>query len=152
MNKSPRMSIIWIRGAAVIGTLFGLMTIREGGAVLFFDGPAREAAGNYVPFVLWFNFLAGFAYVLAGIGLWRRRRWATWAAFGIAAATLFVFAVFIWHVLNGGAYEFRTVIAMSLRSTIWVFIAAIAWLDSRSRSADPMSSAEPVLSPNNSEE
>ena len=146
------MSIIWIRGAALIGVLFGLMTIREGGAVLFFDGAAREAAGHYVPFVLWFNFLAGFAYVFAGIGLWRRRRWATWAAIGIAAATLFVFAAFTWHVMKGGAYEFRTVIAMSLRSTIWVFIAAIAWLDSRSRKLVPVSSPEQSLSPNKSEE
>lgn len=152
MNNISRMSRIWIRGAALIGTLFGLMTIREGGAVLFFDGPAREAAGNYVPFVLWFNFLAGFAYVITGIGLWRRRRWATWAAIGIATATLFVFAAFTWHVVNGGAYEFRTVIAMSLRSTIWVFIAAIAWRDSRSRNPDSMSSPEQFLSSNKSEE
>ena len=41
-------------------------------------GAARQAAGHYVPFVLWFNFLAGFAYIVAGVGLWMRRRWAAW--------------------------------------------------------------------------
>ncbi len=31
---------------------------------------ARVAAGNFVPFVVWFNFLAGFVYVAAGVELW----------------------------------------------------------------------------------
>jgi hypothetical protein len=42
---------------------FGLMTIKEGGAVLLGNEAAVAAAGNYVPFVLWFNFLSGFAYI-----------------------------------------------------------------------------------------
>ncbi len=34
---------------------------------LLFDGEAaRTAAGAYVPLVLWFNFIAGFAYVITG--------------------------------------------------------------------------------------
>ena len=66
---------IWMRVVSLIAIGFGLMTIWEGGAVLFVDGAARQAAGHYVPFVLWFNFLAGFAYIVAGVGLWMRRRW-----------------------------------------------------------------------------
>ena len=65
---------IWMRVVSLIAIGFGLMTIWEGGAVLFVDGAARQAAGHYVPFVLWFNFLAGFAYVLAGVGLFLRKR------------------------------------------------------------------------------
>jgi len=56
-----RRRLLWVRAAGIIGALFGLLTIREGGAVLFVDGAARVAAGDFVPFVLWFNFLAGFA-------------------------------------------------------------------------------------------
>lgn len=140
MKSTTRVSVMWLRVAAVIGALFGLMTIREGGAVLFFDGPARQAAGDFVPFVLWFNFLAGFAYVVAGVGLWRRRRWATFAASGIAAATLIVFAAFALHVFSGGAYEFRTVIAMALRSSIWALIAAIGWWQLRPSEHSPLDS------------
>ena len=69
MEPNVRPRLPWVRAAGVLGALFGLMTLREGGAVLFFDGAARAAAGNFVPFVLWFNFLAGFAYLAAGIGL-----------------------------------------------------------------------------------
>lgn len=113
--------------AAVVAILFGALTIKSGGAVLFFDGTARQAAGNYVPFVLWFNFVAGFIYILTGLGLWARKGWALKLAIGLAAATLTVFAALGIHILNGGAFEMRTVIAMTLRSTVWLTIAITSW-------------------------
>ncbi len=131
----PSQSSLWIRGAAVLAAVFGLMTIKEGGTVLFGDAAARAAAGAYVPFVLWFNFLAGFAYAIAAIGLWRRQRWAAWLAAGIAMATALTFAVFGVHVLAGGAYEQRTALAMALRTTVWTVIAALAWRQLPGRTA-----------------
>lgn len=128
MKATRGTKLVWLKIAALTGGLFGLMTIREGGAVLFGDDAARAAAGNFVPFVLWFNFLAGFAYVTAGIGLWIRRAGAVYLACGITLATLIVFAGFGWYVLTGGAYETRTVVAMTLRSAIWLAITATAWL------------------------
>ncbi len=86
-QRGLRLGII-----SLVAIGFSLMTIKEGGTILFGDEVARAAAGNYVPFVLWFNFLAGFAYVD-----------------------------------SGAAYEWRTVIAMSLRTLVWATIAAIAW-------------------------
>ncbi len=103
---------------------FGLLTIKEGGTILFGNDAARGAAGSYVPFVVWFNFLAGFAYVVAGAGLWARQRWAVGLSILIAGATAVTFAAFGTHVLFGGAYELRTVVAMTLRTLVWV---AIAW-------------------------
>ncbi len=111
---------LWITTISVIAIAFGLLTLKEGGTVLFGSEAARMAAGHYVPFVLWFNFLAGFAYVLAGAGLWWRQRWAAWLAVAIAAATLLVFAAFAVHIANGGAWEQRTLIAMGLRSLVWI--------------------------------
>ncbi|OGS95854.1 MAG: hypothetical protein A3H31_01005 [Gallionellales bacterium RIFCSPLOWO2_02_FULL_57_47] len=111
---------------SLVAVVFGLMTIKEGGTILFGDEAARVAAGNYVPFVLWFNFLSGFAYVAAGAGLWLQQRWAVWLAVAIAAAIVLAFAAFGMHINSGGAYEQRTVIAMSIRSLVWVVIAALA--------------------------
>lgn len=122
-----RMHRFFIRAVTVVAVGFGLLSIKEGGAVLFGAGAARTAAGNYVPFVLWFNFLAGFAYIVAGAGLWLRRRWAVWLATVIAAATAMLFAAFGAHIYVGGAYEMRTVIAMSARTLVWVTISATAW-------------------------
>ena len=118
--------VIWPWALSLVAVAFGLLTIKEGGTVLFGDQAARVAAGNYVPFVLWFNFLAGFAYVAAGVGLWLRQRWAAWLAIAIAAATAVTFVAFGLHVLTGGAFEPRTVVAMSLRTLIWVVIAVVA--------------------------
>lgn len=118
---------IWMRVISLIAIGFGLLTIKEGGAVLFFDGTARDAAGNYVPFVLWFNFLAGFAYVIAGVGLWLRRRWALVLASTIAAATALTFMAFGVFVYSGGAWEQRTLIAMSVRTLVWAGIAFAVW-------------------------
>jgi hypothetical protein len=124
MNAQP-IRDAWTMAISILAIAFGLLTLKEGGTVLFGGEAARAAAGHFVPFVLWFNFLAGFAYVIAGAGLWWRQRWAVWLAIAIAASTLLVFAAFAAHIALGGAWEQRTLIAMSLRSTVWVVIAAI---------------------------
>ena len=124
-HTQQRGPLIWAISLVAVG--FGLLTIKEGGMTLIGNKAAVSAAGNYVPFVLWFNFMAGFAYVAAGIGLWLQQRWAVWLAVAIAAATALTFAAFGVHVYSGGAYEQRTVIAMSLRTLVWVTIATFAW-------------------------
>lgn len=126
-NARPAQRDIWMRVIALLAIGFGLLTIKEGGATLSGDVAAVAAAGNVVPFVLWFNFVAGFAYVAAGAGLWQQRRWAAWLAIAIAAATALVFAALGVHVASGGAYELRTVAAMTLRLLVWSAIAAFAW-------------------------
>lgn len=112
----------WAKPVAVAALAFGLLTLKSGGEVLFFEGP-RLAAGDYVPFVVWFNFLAGFAYIAAAIGLWRWERWAARLAAAVALLTLAAFAAFGLHVLAGGAFETRTVGAMTLRLGVWTAIA-----------------------------
>jgi len=115
----PRWAIV----AAVIAVLFGALTIVSGGKALFGGSAARAAVGNAVPFVLWFNFAAGFAYVLAGVGLFLWRRWAAMLSAAIAFATLTIFVAFSWYAFSGGAFEMRTVGAMALRSVTWIAIA-----------------------------
>jgi len=99
---------------------FGLLTIKEGGSVLFFDSAARAEAGNYVPFVLWFNFFAGFAYAGAGFGIYQQKNWAVGLSTIIAALTTLVFIAFLIHILMGGLYENRTLGAMIIRTSVWV--------------------------------
>jgi hypothetical protein len=117
-------SRIALKLAAVVAVLFGIATIASGGNVLFGGGAA--AAGNYVPFIVWFNFLAGFFYVAAGVGLWLRAAWAAGLAIALAVANAGAFAALGLHIGGGGAYEARTVIAMTLRLGVWVGIAALA--------------------------
>jgi hypothetical protein len=125
MRTSRNYRTWFVRTAAIVAAVFGAATIRAGGSVLFGDG--AQAAGNVVAFVLWFNFLAGFAYVVAGAGLWMRRHWSVQLAFAIAGATVLVFGAFGIHVAAGGAFEARTAWAMTLRSVVWILIALLAF-------------------------
>jgi len=112
--------------AAVVAVVFGALTIFSGGRALFGGTAARAAVGDAVPFVLWFNFLAGFAYVAAGIGLILRYHWAVWLSIAILAGTVLVLLAFGVHVMQGGVYEMRTVGAMILRTVVWAAIAVVA--------------------------
>jgi len=111
---------------AVFAILFGVLTLLSGGMALFGAAEERAIFGDVVHFVLWFNFAAGFAYIVAGVGLFRRRRWAIRLAALIAIATALVFAALGMHIVGGGAYEMRTVVAMTVRTAIWVAVAVIA--------------------------
>jgi hypothetical protein len=125
IRKRPKLILI----AAIVAILFGALTIVSGGSVIFFSESAR-AAGNYVPFVVWFNFLAGFGYVITGMGLYQWRRWAVNLSIVIAMATVLAFAGLGLHIIQDGAYELRTVVAMVFRSAVWIIISLLtnaAW-------------------------
>ena len=124
-GKHSKHSRFIFHGIAAIALIFGLATISSGGQVLFGGAAAREAAGNYLPFVAWFNFIAGFAYVTAAIGLFAAQPWAARLAWVIAVATAVVFMVFAILALTGTPFETRTVGAMALRTAVW---GTIAWL------------------------
>ena len=113
-----------IAGAAAIA--FGLLTLISGGSALF----GAVDMGAVVPFVLWFNFLAGFAYVIGGLLLMIGHRRALPVALTILIATATVFAVFGWRVFAGDAFEMRTVGAMTLRTFFW---AAMVWVAMKAR-------------------
>lgn len=118
----PARNTLALNIAAVVAVIFGLLTVISGGRALFGD----VDMGAVVSFVLWFNFVAGFAYFIAGIGLWRGESWAPMLSLIIAIATTAVFIAFLWHVGSGGAWEERTIGAMILRAGIWVVIAGLA--------------------------
>ncbi|TGD60507.1 hypothetical protein EYC08_20655 [Tabrizicola sp. WMC-M-20] len=115
-----RDKLLRITGGVAVA--FGLLTVVSGGTTLL----GALEMGAVVLFVLWFNTLAGLAYVVAGLGLWQGRRWAYPLSLAIFVATLLVFAAFGLHVAQGGAFEMRTVYAMALRSAFWGAIAQIA--------------------------
>lgn len=115
-----------LRIAAVAALVFGLLTITSGASALFGNPTNVASAGAVVPFVLWFNFTAGFAYVVASGGLWFFERWAAWLAAALAIATVIVFGLLGMHVASGGAYETRTMWAMVVRASFWIVVAVLA--------------------------
>ena len=124
-SKEYRSSGTWI--VTFVAIMFGFLTIKSGGSVLFIDGDARENAGNYVTFVILFNFFAGFAYLLAGIGLFMQKQQAVWISIFIALTSAIVFLLLGLHIFDGGLYETRTIAAMTLLTGVWAFIAIFAY-------------------------
>ena len=113
----------WLAGGLALA--FGAATLVEGGHTLFGGPAARAEAGEVVPFVLAFNFVAGLGYLAAGGATLAGRAWAVWAARGLAAATLTVFAAFGAVVALGSPFERRTVVAMTVRALFWVAQALV---------------------------
>jgi hypothetical protein len=114
---------IWMAIAAIV---FGVVTVLTGGRELFGSLESRIDFGNVVPFVLWFNFLAGFVYIVAGAGLLLCRRWAVCISLFVAVSTILVFVAFGVHVIGGGAFERRTVGALTIRSLFWIAVTIVS--------------------------
>ena len=121
MNKQNILKTL-----AILSILCGAVTVYAGEQALFGNPVARAAVGNAVPFVLWFNFCAGFVYILAGWGLLRRRPWAVHASIFLASSTALIAAAFGAYVLGGGAFEVRTVGAMAIRLLFWIAVSVAA--------------------------
>ncbi|UFI06371.1 hypothetical protein [Roseibium aggregatum] len=112
--------------AGAAAAVFGVMTVVSGGTVLFGGDQLSRLAGNVVSFVLWFNFLAGFAYVMTGIGLWFARGWARWMAIAILIGTAVVLCAFLVYVSQGGPHETRTLVALIFRTGFWAIVTSTA--------------------------
>lgn len=105
-----------------VAIIFGFMTLRSGFTTLFV-AETRAAAGDVVLFVLWINFIMGFAYIAAGMGIFMGKAWAKYLALAIAGITLLTYAAFGINILLGGIWQLKTVKAMAVRSLIWLGIA-----------------------------
>lgn len=114
------------RIAAWAAILFGLLTILSGSSVLFGPDGIRNAAGEVVPAILWFNALSGFAYIAAGAGLLAGTWWARPLAGLIALAIAAMLLLLVTKILAGTPWEPRTLAAMILRLAMWIAITAIA--------------------------
>lgn len=78
-----------------VALAFGAVTVFSGGRALFGDVRERASVDNAVDFVLWFNFIAGFFYMLAGVALFSRWRWGVVLALRLSFWVLF--SVFAWR-------------------------------------------------------
>ncbi len=131
--KAGRSISIWV--FSIIAIVFGSLSIKSGGLVLFTTGEFHQQQGNFVPFVVWANFLGGFAYIVAAIGLFRLKRWAGYLAYLIISMTVVVYAAFAVHIMGGGLYEVQTVVAMAIRTALWFAIALLAYFQIMRRRA-----------------
>jgi hypothetical protein len=105
---------------------FGLLTLFLSSSVIFDLFGVREMEGNYVPFIVWANFIASLIYLFATYGFFSKKKW-TGKILGLASGILILaFIFFILHINNGGIYEQKTVGAMIFRISLTLFFTFVA--------------------------
>ena len=105
--------------------LFGIVTVFMSSSVLFDWFGIREKEGNYVPGIVWANFVCGILYLVAAYGIFKNQ---TWSRFPLTISLLILIIAYIGlfiHINNGGLYETKTVGAMAFRigvTALFLFI------------------------------
>lgn len=122
MKKSLLYSI------SILLAAFGLLTLFLSSSVIFDLFGIRAKEGNYVPFIVWANFLSSILYLIAAYGFMKARIW-TFKPLGISAIILIVafWGLFI-HINSGGIYEAKTIGAMLFRITVTIVFTVLAFI------------------------
>ena len=114
---------IAVRTSAAIGLVLGAVSVIAGGRVLAgIDRP------DYVVlhWLVMYNVAAGVVGVVAGAGLWRPRRWAVDLARTLAGFHGAVLVVLIAWWVTGRPVATDSLLAMLLRTVVWVSIAGVS--------------------------
>ena len=112
--------------SAIVLFAFGALTLFLSTSIILDLFGIRAKEGNYVPFVVWANFLASILYLIAAFGFLKSRK-STVQFLALASAILFIaFIALLIHINSGGTYETKTVAAMIFRTSITLVFTAIA--------------------------
>ncbi len=117
------MKKIILYAIVVALSAFALLTLFLSIAVIFDLFDIREKEGNYVPFIVWSNFISSIIYLIAVYGLNKLKKWSTWL---LGLAVVMLTPPFIGlkvHISNGGIYEPKTINAMMFRITLTIVFA-----------------------------
>ena len=109
-------------------TAFALLTLFLSSSVIFDWFGIRAKEGNYVPFVVWANFICSWGYLLSVYGLIKLEEW-TYKIL-LASALILVLALIglFFHINGGGLYETKTIGALFFRITLTLVFVLLAYL------------------------
>lgn len=105
--------------------LFGIVTLFMSSSVLFDWFGIRAKEGNFVPFIVWANWMCGLLYLTAVYGILKKK---TWSKFPLISALIILILAAIGlfiHIDYGGLYENKTLGAMAFRigvTTVFLLI------------------------------
>lgn len=127
---NARIGSILCYALAAILLAFGGLTLFLSSAVILDLFGMRAKEGNYVNFVVWANFIASCAYLLAAIGLLRKKPVGPGRLLLFATVVLLAAGIgFAFHVSGGGIHEQHTIGALVFRTSLTaVFFLVAHWL------------------------
>lgn len=112
---------------AVVLIGFGLLSLFMSASVIFDLFGIREKEGNYVPFVVWANFICSFLYLFAAKGFLKSRLWTKVVLVVASIILIITFLALKSHISDGGIYEEKTISAMIFRIIITLIFSLIAF-------------------------
>ena len=128
----------WIRRLQPTLLVFiGVVSVFMTSSVIFDWFGIRAKEGNFVPFIVYTNFICGWIYLFAAYESWKHQ-WIGVRLLLLASIALIVAFVFLQlHIYNGGLYEIKTVKAMLFRITftITMTVAGFYLLKHRNRTS-----------------
>ena len=120
-----KYTILKITAIALL--LFALLTLFLSSSVIFNLFGIRGKEGNYVPLVVWANFISSILYLAAAYGLFKIKKWSVWL---LVISVVILVAAFIGlklHISEGGLYEVKTLNAMIFRIGLTALLAVASY-------------------------
>lgn len=111
MKKTILLSILF---------LFGFVTLFMSSSVLFDWFGIREKEGNFVPLVVWANFICAILYLISAFGILKNQVWAKIPLLISVIILVLAYVGLFFHINRGGLYETKTVAAMAFRIGITI--------------------------------
>ena len=112
---------------ATVLLLFALLTLFLSSSVIFDLFGIREKEGNYVPLVVWANFISSILYLVAAYGLLKMKKWPVWLLVISAVILVAAFIGLKIHISEGGLYEAKTANAMIFRIGLTILLAVASY-------------------------
>ncbi|HLV43007.1 MAG TPA: hypothetical protein VKY37_12060 [Brumimicrobium sp.] len=113
--------------SALILLAFGMLTLFLSTSIIFDLFGIRAIEGNYVPLIVWANFLASMLYLIAAYGFFMERKWTVYVLGTAYALLVLAFIYLILYINNGGVYEKKTIGAMTFRTSLTLFFTLLAY-------------------------
>jgi len=95
--------------------LFGGVTLFMSSSVLFDWFGIRAKEGNFVPLVVWANWVCGILYLIAAFGILRNQTWSKVPLLISLGILILAYIGLFTHINNGELYETKTIGAMAFR-------------------------------------
>ena len=108
-------------------TIVGLVSMFMTFSIIFDLFDVRKQEGNYIPMVVYGNFICSFLYVIAAWYIFKENDLSTIYLIFAVLLLLITYAYMLYHIQSGKPYEMKTVFAMLGRTSLTIVYAAIAW-------------------------
>lgn len=107
--------------------IFGFATFFASSAILLDLFGVRETEGNYVPFIVFTNFIVSLLYLVAVYGFLKNKILAIKLLLASLVILIVAFAGLWVHIWSGGLYETKTIGAMAFRIIVTIGFAVVAY-------------------------